>query len=370
MRCKNTPFFHFDVRGNEIMSAAFNTTAFSVHLWSMKIWIILLLPVIFCSKLVAQELSDTLPYSLYKDRVILFSDLGFNAAPFTLRDDFNEGQEKLKYKHNLKLSLGLGVMYKWFSLRIGFGLPGTLRPKSRFGNSQITDLGLTFNFKKTFWDIDGRNYYGYSIVDANQWNDTLNTLTPNLIRPTTRAVSFSTNVWYFQNKHFKMPAVLGKVGHYNEAEKTWYLKGTVNFFGISNEAKALAPVELIDTTQTKSSAHTIAAVDIGVVPGYAYVGRINHWQFSAFGGLGAVVQSKIYTAGQTSRGLIGLAPRLDLRFIAGYSKPEYFVWFVTDFDVKSIRFQEMRYNQTFYSLKVVAGIRLDNKKEDESDQAN
>jgi hypothetical protein len=361
MRCKNTAFFHFDVQGSEIMRVAFNTIAFSVPLWSMKIWIFILLPVFFCVESNAQESPDTLPYSLYKDRVILFSDLGFSAAPFTLKDNFSEGQEKLKYKHNLKLSLGLGVMYKWFSLRIGFGLPGTLRPKSRFGNTQITDLGLTFNFKKTFWDIDGRNYYGYSIVDANHWNDTLNNLTPNLIRPTTRALSFSTNVWYFQNKHFKMPAVIGKVGHYNTAEKTWYLKGTLNFFGISNEAKALAPVELIDTTQTKSSAHTIAAVDIGVVPGYAYVGRINHWQFSAFGGLGAVIQSKIYTVGQSTKGLLGLAPRLDLRFIVGYSKPDYFVWFVTDFDVKSIRFQEMRYNQTFYSLKVVAGVRLKKK---------
>lgn len=327
----------------------------------MKNWIIVLLPVIFCGKLHAQPATDSLPYSLYKDRVILFSDLGFNAAPFALKDDFNEGIEKLRFKHNLKLSLGLGVMYKWFSLRVGFGLPGTLRPKSRFGNTRISDLGLNFNFKKTFWDIDLRNYYGYSIVDANDWNDTLNNLSANLIQPTTRAVSFSTNVWYFKNKHFKMPAVLGKVGHYDTAEQTWYLKGTLNFFGIGNEAKSLVPNELIDTTQTKSSAHTIAAVDIGVVPGYAYVGRVNNWQFSAFGGLGAVVQSKLYTAGKTTRSFLGLAPRLDLRFVAGYSKPEYFVWFVTDFDVKSIRFQEMRYNQTFYSLKVVAGVRLKRK---------
>jgi hypothetical protein len=327
----------------------------------MKSWIIVVLSVIFCSKLIAQTAPDTLPYTLYKDRVILFSDLGFNAAPFTIKDDFNEGEENLRYKHNLKLSLGLGVMYKWFSLRIGFGLPGTLRPKSRFGNTQITDLGLNFNFKKTYWDIDARNYSGYSIVDANEWNDTLNNLTPNLIRPNTRALSFSTNVWYFRNKHFKMPAVLGKVGHYDRAEKTWYLKGTLNFFGIDNEAKSLVPNELIDTTQTKSSAHTIAAVDIGVVPGYAYVGRINNWQFSAFGGLGAVVQSKIYTVGQTTRGLLGLAPRLDMRFVVGYSKPHYFVWFITDFDAKSIRFREMRYNQTFYSLKVVAGVRLKGK---------
>ncbi len=308
-----------------------------------------------------QKESDSLPYTLYKERVVLFSDLGFKSAPFTLRDDFGEGVEKLKFKHNLRLSMGLGVMYKWFSLRIGFGLPGTLRPQSRFGKSQLTDLGINFSFKKTYWDIDARGYSGYAIMDAQKWNDTLNDLRPNLIRPDTRAVSFSTHVWFFKNKHFKMPAVLGKVGHYNRAESTWYFKGTLNFFGIGNENKPITPGELIDTTESKSYAHTLAALDIGFVPGYAYVGRIDNWQFSAFGGLGAVIQSKIYTFGQTTSSLLGLAPRIDLRFIAGYSKPDYFLWFVTDFDVKSIRFQEMRYNQTFYSIKVVGGIRLKEK---------
>lgn len=310
----------------------------------------------------SQEKSDSLPYTLYKERVVLFSDLGFNSAPFTIKDDFSEGVKSLKFKHNLRLGMGLGVIYKWFSLRIGFGLPGTLRPQSRFGKSQFTDLGINFNFKKTYWDLDARSYSGYAIIDANDWNDTLNNLKPNLIRPDTRATSFSINSWYFRNEHFKMPAVIGKIGHYTEPVGTWYFKGTMNFFGIGNGNKPITPNELIDSTQSKSYAHTLAALDIGVVPGYACVGRIDNWQFSVFGGLGGVIQSKVYTFGQTTRGVLGLAPRLDLRFIAGYSKPDYFFWIVTDFDVKSIRFREMRYNQTFYMLKVVGGIRLKGKR--------
>ena len=257
--------------------------------------------------------------------------------------------------------MGLGIKYKWFGLRIGFGIPGTLRPKSRFGKSQLFDLGLNFGFKKTFWDIDLRDYSGYVIVDANDWNDTLNDLRPNLVRPNTHATSFSINSWYFRNDGFKMPAVLGKVGHYKKPESTWYFKGTLNFFGIRNDGSPITPTELIDSSQSKSFAHTITALDLGVVPGYAYVGRINNWQFSAFGGLGLVVQSKIYTFETTTRGVLGLAPRLDMRFIAGYSKPDYFFWIVSDFDVKSIRFREMRYNQIFYNLKVVGGIRLKEK---------
>lgn len=330
---------------------------------SMKNWILFFFLIPYVSNSYSQEKSDSLPYKLYKERVVLFSDLGFNAAPFKLKDNFNEGVTTLKFKHNLQLGMGFGVMYKWFSLRIGFGLPGALRPKSRFGKSQFTDLGINFNFKKTFWDIDLKTYSGYAIVNANNWNDTLNDLKPNLIRPTTRATSFSVNAWYFKDDQFKMPAVMGKVGHYKKSLGTWYLKGTLNYFGILNGDKSipLTPSELIDTTQTKSSAHRIEALDLGMVPGYAYVHKFDNWQISAFGGLGAVVQSKLYTSGETVRGVLGLAPRLDLRFIAGYSKPDYFFWIVTDFDLKSIRFREMRYIQTFYMLKAVAGIRLKEK---------
>ena len=139
----------------------------------------------------SQETSDSLPYALYKNRVVLFSDLGFNAAPFSLKDDFNEGVETLKFKHNLQLAMGIGIKYKWFGLRIGFGIPGNLRPKSRFGKSQMFDLGLKFSFKKTFWDIEARRNTGYVIVDAKEWNDTLNDLRPNLLRPNTNATSFS-----------------------------------------------------------------------------------------------------------------------------------------------------------------------------------
>jgi hypothetical protein len=327
----------------------------------MKKWILFFFLIISVSAAHSQETSDSLPYALYKNRVVLFSDLGFNSAPFTLKDDFNEGVGTLKFKHNLQLAMGLGIKYKWFGLRIGFGIPGNLRPKSRFGQSQMFDLGMKFSLKKTFWDFEYHRNKGYVIVDANEWNDTLNDLRPNLLRPNTLAQSFSINGWYLHNEDFKMAAVFGKVGHYNDPEGTFYIKGTLNLFGAGNEGQPLTPMELIDTAQSKSFANNMAALDLGLVPGYAYTGRIKNWRFSAFAGLGAVVQTKTYQFGGVTRGVLGLAPRVDLRFIAGYSKPNYFFWIVSDFDIKSIRFREMRYNQVYYQLKLVGGIRLKEK---------
>lgn len=332
----------------------------------MKLFIIIILVFLYSTEVTGQD-NDSLPYVLHKNRVVLYSDLGFNGAPFSVHDDFVGGYDKVQFKHNLKPTMGIGVIYKWFALRIGFGLPGHLRPKSRYGKSSYTDLGINFNVKRVYTDIDLRSYGGYAVKNAYLWNDTLNELTPNDFRPETRVFSASINVWYFSSKTFRMPAVMGKVGYYKGNEKSWYFKSTLNLFGVGNGSNPIVPDDLIDSTQNISSANAASALDIGLVPGYVLVNRFDNWQVSLFGGLGGVVQTKFFREGSITRGFLGLAPRLDFRFIAGITEANYFFWFVTDFDIKSIKFNEVRYNQTYYSLKLVGGVRLKTK-EKKSDE--
>ena len=311
--------------------------------------------------LVAQEMDST-SYTLFKDKIVLYTDLGFNSAPFNIKDDFVGGFDKLQYKHNLKATMGLGVIYKWFALRIGIALPGTLRNRQKFGQTNYLDLGLNFNLNKTYWALDLRNYKGYVIKDAYRWDDSLSAEIPHSIRPNTRSTSVSMNVWYHFNEQFRMPAVLGKVGHYDKAEGTFYLRNTLNIFGVGTDSIPLVSSQLIDTVQNKSSVHTISALDLGIIPGYAYVNRINNWQFSVFGGVGGVIQSKFLSSDKGTRGFLGVAPRFDLRLQAGYSKNRYFFLLVSEFDFKSISVQEMSYFQTYYTIRATAGIRLNKKK--------
>ncbi|XOV67991.1 MAG: DUF4421 family protein [Fluviicola sp.] len=313
----------------------------------------------------AQSSQDSLPYRSFREKVILYSDLGFSSSPFTIKGDFDNNVSKLKYRHNQRLIMGLGFAYKWAALRIGFGLPVLLRPKSRFGPSNYVDLGFTFNLKQTFWDVDLRNYSGYVLKNAFQWNDTLNALNPNSKLPRTRSTSFSINSWYFRSKDFKMNYVLGKKGDYKKSHGTWYYKGTLTLYESFNGDGQLIPSELVDTSITINKVSTIRALDLGVVPGYAYVFRWDNWQAAGFGGFGGVIQSKYFAAGDVSRNFVGLAPRIDLRFIVGYSKEKYFLWMHANFDVKSIRFRELSYQRTYNTLRVTAGVRLDKKSKKE-----
>ncbi len=307
--------------------------------------------------------NDSLPYTLYKNKIIIYADLGYASAPFSLHYNYNTSVDKLRYKNNFRTILGFGVCYKWFALRIGIPLPGYFKPVSRFGKTIPIDLGFDFTINKTFFDIDIRSYRGYAIIDAYKWNDTLNKLHPNDLKPTINTLSFSTNVWYFHDKHFKMSALKGKTGHYEKEVKTWYIKNSLNVFGLGNGSQSIVPSDLIDTLQTKTSASLISSIDVGIIPGYAYVNKVKNWQFSALFGVGFAVQAKFYTANEISRGFLGLAPRYDIRLIGGYSVPKFFVFVVTDFDNKSIRFNDFIYRQTYYSLKLLGGLRLDNNNE-------
>ncbi len=309
---------------------------------------------------VAQE-SDTMNYELFKKRVVLFSDLGFNSAPFAIKDNYSLGVEKIKYRNNIKPTLGIGVSHKWFGIRIGLTLPLNILDENKFGNTNYFDVAVKVNIKKTFCNLSFRNYQGYAVKGAYKFNDSLSQDTPNAIMPLIHSTSLSANVWCFRDDSFKMQAFQGKTAHFTGESKTWYLKGSLNFFRVSNESGTIIPTELTDITDRKN-AQKIGAIDLGIIPGYAYGNRMNNWQYGFFVGLGGVLQSKYYTKDGTTRSFLGLAPRVDFKISGGYSQSNFFILLISDFDIKSLKIQGMNYNQTYYNVRIMSGFRLHTKK--------
>jgi hypothetical protein len=304
---------------------------------------------------------DSLPYKSFKDKIVWYADLGYASAPFSIKYDFQNGEDRIKYRNNFRTVLGFGGAHKWFSLRLAVSLPGNVLPVSEFGKTEQFNLGFDFTLKKIFVDVDLRNYKGYAVKNAYLWNDSLSSSAPHDIQPEMNATNFSINAWYFHNKDFKMSAIRGRTEHYTRELHTWYLKSTMNFFGVGNTGAPVIVEELVDLNSSKTSSSIFSAFDIGVIPGYSYVNKINNWQFSGSFGLGPVVQAKFYEVDGNTRSFIGLAPRYDIRLIGGYNVDRYFVMLLTDFDNKSIGFNDLKYRQSYYSVRVASGIRLDKK---------
>lgn len=220
----------------------------------------------FCQK-------EHAPYTLFKEKIVAYSDLGFTSSPYTIKfKSAITDVDKLKFKNNHGLALGFGISYKWFSLRIAFPVIRNIKPIDQFGKTRFIDIGLDFPVKKMYFELDFRNYAGYSIKNAADWNKNLPSGQQHEIRQNASTLTIALNGWYFFNKDFKMNSLKGKVGHYNKEVHTWYLKNSVNIQGVS-DVESIIPLQLTDSLTTKNRATTISAFDFGSIPGFAYVNR-------------------------------------------------------------------------------------------------
>jgi len=316
----------------------------------------------------SQEL-DNESYQLYKDKIILYADLGYNSAPFSISYPFTTDINRIKYRNNYKTVLGLGGAYKWFSVRIAFALGQNTKSTAKFGATDFRALRASYTYKQTYYELDIRGFKGFAVKNAYLWNDSITPELPNDIRPNTMALGISLNGWYFNNDKLNMNAVYGKRGHYKNSTGSFYIKSSINLYGISNTKRSIIPKILIDSNNTKTATPSLSAFDFGFIPGYAFILKKNNWQLSTLFGLGGVIQNKYYKTNETTRGFIGLAPRYDIITVAGYSSDKHFVFLSADFNNKSIRYNDLIYRQSFYHFKLIGGIRL-NKKEKKKNVEN
>jgi hypothetical protein len=284
--------------------------------------------------------------------------VGYNANPFSLRGNFGQNVNELSYKNNFSPFLGLGFAYKWFHLRVGFPIIGNIRSASKFGQTTQYNFAYDLTYKKVWYDFEFKSTFGYALKNAAQWDTSSNDQQPHKILPKVQSLNLMMNGWYFKNPEFQMNGLLGKRAHYTKEILTWYLKGTINYFGSANRNGSLVPEQIQDPQIPIQSLTQLQAFDFGVVPGVAYVNRKNNWQIGGWLGLGPVIQIKGYETPDYSKLFLGIAPRFDMRFMGGYSSDERFFFIVTDFDNKSIRYNELNYRQLYYAIKFVAGFRF------------
>lgn len=325
----------------------------------MKYICILWLHVVLCISLghAQHAANDTLPYTMFKDRLVLHSSIGINDAPFSLSGDFNS-LDNLKYRANLNTIMGFGFAYKWLALNINFKLPGYIRNTADFGKTNYFDLGVKFGIKKWFFAVDFHGYSGFGIKDAHQLNDTLPVSNRNVfVNQNVQSFSLSFNGYRFKNEHFKIKPAIGIVGHYREKTSSFYVKYTINTHGVG-ASNGIMPSDFFNYSASVYAANSISAFDFGAVPGYAYINNHNGWQYGFLAGLGAVIQAKVFSFPANTRGFLGLAPRLDLKAQAGYNVDNWFLMFTSSFDNKSIRFNDFRYRQVYYYLRLTYGYRF------------
>ncbi|MBW7867334.1 MAG: DUF4421 family protein [Brumimicrobium sp.] len=310
-----------------------------------------------------KDTTDTLPFVLYRNKLVLHTAISYKNAPFYLQDKFGTFKQ-LNYQPNMNLIHGVGIAYKWFSLNINYKLPSSLEKPSYYGKTKYFDARLQFSLKKWYFRIDMHNYKGFGIRNATVISDSI-PLTPKNVFVndglTTASVGF--NAFYFFDKTLNIKAATGVVGRYTRKAYGFYLRSCLNFYSVSSMA-GIVPYRYIKEPTAVQTAHTIGVIETGAVPGYAYLNNINGWQFSIFGGLGGMIQGKYYifkdpeTGEDVNRGFMGLAPRIDLMIQGGYNVEKWFLMLTANFNQNNIDFNDFKYNQTYYNIGLRYGYRF------------
>lgn len=297
-------------------------------------------------------------YTLYRLNPIVAVDFGLNTAPFNIKYPFSDPNIKaLKFRHNMKGMMGVAVAYKWFSLRLGAGIFRNMRPISLYGKSNYIDLGLQCSFRNFHGEMDYRQYYGYALRNAT-WAPNHGPGNPNDLDYNLDVHNIGVKLTYFQNKDFKMDAFYASRGVYNKEVFTWYLLSKADFFGVKNENRPIIPAHLIDSTNTKTRAESFGAVEFGVMPGFGHANRINSWQYGVLIAVGPRMQLKDYEVGGNKTTKASIVPRYDMKLMVAYTKPKYFAVLHFEIDNKNIRFNTLKYNQNFLSVRIQAGWRF------------
>lgn len=323
---------------------------------SFLAWKVFVSSILVCSFLQGQTDSEK-PYEDYREKLVLYSDVGYNTAPFNVRFPFSSELEQINYRNNYRTILGIGVAWKWFALRVGIPVFNRYRSNELFTKSDQLNLSADYEYKHWFFEGNLNLTRGYAALNATQWNQ--NSPSENELFPNLLSYNVSMGTWYFKNKNFKINALLGKRARYLREVKSWYLKGAMNIFGLDNLNHTILPNVFCTPSATRTYAQSIGALDVGLIPGFAYVNAINNWQLSSWFGLGGVIQFKGYTTTTgINRVFLGLAPRYDFRLMGGYTSRDFFAFLVSDFDNKSMAFKNLSFNQYFYSIQLLFGKRF------------
>ena len=234
------------------------------------------------------------------------------------------GKEKdfrIKLQPNVKGQAGCAFGFKYFTLALGFQLPGTESDEKRFGKSQYYDFSFGY-FQRKF---GGEIYYRYFQGMQRGRND----FASETIRPDIYLSNGGLNFFYAANhKKFSMRSAFAQQEQQIKSAGSFLLLSNFQFRNLLADSSIIAPIidnepNFSDLTGLKQ----MRFITLSLRPGYGYnfLSKTGRWFFSpsAFLGLG--------TGWYTSQSNAGFKTGLPIdaafhaRVFTGYNHPRWYI---------------------------------------------
>jgi hypothetical protein len=304
-----------------------------------------------------QSYEDSL-YTIYKKRLIISLETGFNSSPLSF--DLKYGDvKKISFVPNPPWIIKPSISYYGVTLGIGFKLPANLLSTSKYTKTSYFDVALNFAIKKrVYFGLDFQYYKGFTLVNQGDFDTSGVLRSNNGMYPDLNTVEAGINVRYFFSKKFNYKAALGIQGDYKKSVFSPYIYGYLGGYGVGNNNFPVFPNALQDNSASNSKARNISSFEFGVIPGVAGVLRKGWFQGNMIFGFGPMIQGKSYAAAEASRGFLGLDLRTDMQLSLGVQKDKWFLLLNSDFKFRTIKIAPVTFNQYYYDIRLVAGYRI------------
>ena len=316
----------------------------------MKIGIIFF-SLFFSSLILSQK--DSLA-EIYYNKIIVYSDFGYYSCPFDVKVD---KVGTLQYRNNIKPFIGVGVNYKWGSIRIGSLINYHLKGLDNYGVTKIFKIGTELFYKRLLFDLSYYRLIGYTLLGSSFMDFQNNMIFSDLI-----FTSMSLNTWFYIDKDFSHYALKGIKQSVKKSNWSVYLKNT-NAYSIISNFESIIPKVINDKLPGNSMIfNKVSALEMGLLTGVAYAFKImSNYQVGGMIGYGGVLIDKsMYPVNGNllSKNMISLSPRYDFHIYAGYNVKKYFFMNYFDFDRRKIDFENYEITSKLISFRFVAGYRF------------
>ncbi len=263
--------------------------------------------------------------------------------------------EKLIYKPNGNVGLGLGM----YLFEIGFELTFSVQPKEStqylYGHSRVKDIQANILGKHWGLDVFTQNYNGFYRTDKNV---SVPANMPYPQRPDISTWNTGVNGIYLFNKNkYSIRAA------YNFAERqlrsggSFLLSGTVNTFSLRADSAIYGP-KYEPTFGVNADFNKLDYTTISVAPGYAHTFVIRHFFVNSSLSIGPAQHWVYYQSASNSKHETTLNSFVDLRLAIGYNSDRFFSGINFVAQSRNIKFEQIQFTSTSSTFKMVIGYRF------------
>jgi len=277
------------------------------------------------------------------------TDIDLLVNPIGKEKDF-----RIKLQPNVKGQAGFAFGFKYFTLALGFQLPGTESDERRFGKSQYYDLSLGYYQRK----FGGEIYYRYFQGMQRRRND----FAAETIRPDIYLSNGGFNFFYAANhKKFSMRSAFSQLEQQVKSAGSFLLLSNFQFRNLLADSSIIA--HSIDNEATFSDLAGLKQmrfITFSLRPGYGYnfLSKTSRWFFSPsiFLGLGTGWYTSLSNIGFKTGLPIDMA--LHAKIFAGYNHPKWYLSAFYSHDSNINIFKSSLINYDTRSIGLNIGYRI------------